>query len=99
MIGSRCIVVEGARVGTGSVLGAGAILSGSMPVIDVETGEELSRGEVPPWCVAVAGTRPRSFPGGDFSLPAILVIRRLAEGERHDKSTLNDILRDHGQAT
>ena len=99
MIGSRCIVAEGARVGKGTVLGAGAILTGSIPVIDVETGEEISRGIVPPWSVAVAGTRPRSFPGGDFGLPAVLVIKRLTEGERHDKSALNDILRDHGAAT
>lgn len=98
-IGSRSIVAEGARVGEGTVLGAGAILTGSVPVIDVQTGEEISRGEVPSWCVAVGGTRPRSFPGGDFGLPAILVIKRLTEGERHDKSALNDILRDHGQAT
>ena len=99
MIGSRCIVAEGARVGKGTVLGAGAILTGSIPVIDVETGEEISRGIVPPWSVAVAGTRPRSFPGGDFGLPPVLVIKRLTEGERHDKSALNDILRDHGAAT
>ncbi len=99
MIGSRCIVAEGARVGEGTMLGAGAILTGSVPVIDVQTGEEISRGEVPPWCVAVGGTRPRSFPGGEFGLPAILVIKRLTEGERHDKSALNQILRDHGQAT
>ena len=98
MIGSRAIVAEGARVGEGTVLGAGAILTGSMPVIDVETGEELGRGEVPSWCVAVAGTRPKSFPGGEFGLPCILVLKRLTEGERHDKSALNDILRDHGQA-
>jgi hypothetical protein len=26
----------------------------------------------------------------------VLVIKRLTEGERHDKSKLNDILRDHG---
>lgn len=99
MIGSRCIVAEGARVGEGTVLGAGAILTGSIPVIDVETGEEISRGTVPPWSVAVAGTRPRDFPGGTFGLPAVLVIKRLSEGERHDKSALNDILRDHGAAT
>ena len=99
MIGSRCIIAEGARVGEGTVLGAGAILTGSIPVIDVETGEEISRGVVPPWSVAVAGTRPRTFPGGDFGLPAVLVIKRLTEGERHDKSALNDILRDHGAAT
>ena len=98
-IGSRCIVAEGARVGEGTVLGAGAILTGSIPVIDVETGQEISRGEIPSWCVAVAGTRPRDFPGGRFGLPAVLVIKRLTEGERHDKSALNDILRDHGVST
>jgi 2,3,4,5-tetrahydropyridine-2,6-dicarboxylate N-succinyltransferase len=98
-IGSRCVVAEGARVGEGTVLGAGAILTRSIPVIDVESGEEISRGEIPSWCVAVAGTRPRSFAGGEFGLPAVLVIKRLTEGERHDKSALNDILRDHGAAT
>lgn len=98
-IGSRCIVAEGARVGEGTVLGAGAILTGSIPVIDVETGREISRGSIPPWCVAVAGTRARDFAGGAFGLPAVLVIKRLTEGERHDKSALNEILRDHGAAT
>ena len=98
LIGSRCIVADGARVGQGTVLGAGAILTGSIPVIDVHTGEELSRGRVPSWCVAVAGTRPRAFDGGEYGLPAVLVIKRLAEGERHDKSALNQILRDHGTA-
>ncbi|MDE3107328.1 MAG: 2,3,4,5-tetrahydropyridine-2,6-dicarboxylate N-succinyltransferase, partial [Acidobacteriota bacterium] len=37
-IGSRCMVVEGARVGRGSVLGAGTILNPSIPVIDAATG-------------------------------------------------------------
>ena len=96
MIGSRCIVAEGARVGEGTVLGAGAILTASIPVIDAETGEEISRGSVPPWSVAVAATRPRTFPGGEFGLPCVLVIKQLTEGERHDKSALNDILRGHG---
>src|ERR1700738_434979 len=59
LIGSRCMVVDGARVGTGSVLGAGVILSSSIPVIDAETGEELSRGVVPDWCVAVQASRRR----------------------------------------
>ncbi len=98
LIGSRCIVAEGARVGEGTVLGAGAVLTGSIPVIDVETGEELSRGQVPPWSVAVAGTRPRSYPGGEFGMPAVLVIKRLTEGERHDKSAIVVSLRDHGAA-
>lgn len=99
LIGSRCIVAEGARVGEGVVLGAGTILTGSVPVIDAETGEEISRGVVPPWCVAVAATRPRTFPGGEFGLPCVLVIKRLTEGERHEKSQLNDVLRSHGVTT
>jgi 2,3,4,5-tetrahydropyridine-2-carboxylate N-succinyltransferase len=99
MLGSRCIVAEGARVGNGVVLGAGAILTGSIPVIDAETGAELGRGVVPDWCVAISATRARRYPGGEFGLPCVLVVRRLTEGERHDKSKLNDILRDHGAAT
>jgi 2,3,4,5-tetrahydropyridine-2-carboxylate N-succinyltransferase len=99
LIGSRCVVADGARVGSGVVLGAGCILTSSIPVIDAESGEELGRGVVPDWCVAVSATRPRTFPGGEFGLPCILVIKRLTEGERHDKSKLNDVLRDHGAAT
>jgi 2,3,4,5-tetrahydropyridine-2-carboxylate N-succinyltransferase len=98
-IGSRCMIVNGARVGAGAVLGAGTILSDTIPVIDAETGQELGRGEVPPWCVAVSATRPRTFPGGEFGLACVLVMKRLTEGERHDKANLNDILRDHGLAT
>ena len=98
-IGCRCIVAEVARVVDGVVLGAGCVLTGSIPVIDVETGEELSRGVVPSWCVAVSGTRTKSFPGGEFGLPCVLVIKRLSEGERHDKAALNAVLRDHGAAT
>ena len=99
LIGSRCIVAEGARVGEGAVLGAGCILTGSIPVIDAQTGEELGRGVVPPWCVAVAATRPRTFPGGEFGLSCVLVLKRLEPGERHDKAALNDVLRTHGAAT
>jgi 2,3,4,5-tetrahydropyridine-2-carboxylate N-succinyltransferase len=98
-IGSRCMVVEGARVGQGSVLGAGTLLSPSTPVIDAQTGEELSRGYVPDYCVAISASRRREFPGGEFFLPSVLVIRRMDEGERHNKVALNDILRDHGVST
>jgi 2,3,4,5-tetrahydropyridine-2-carboxylate N-succinyltransferase len=95
-ISSRCMVVEGARVRTGAVLGAGTILTQSSHVIDVQTGEELPRGEVPAWSVAVGGTRPRQFPGGEFGMPCVLVLKRLPEGSVHDKAALNEILRDHG---
>jgi 2,3,4,5-tetrahydropyridine-2-carboxylate N-succinyltransferase len=99
MIGSRCMITQGARVGQGSVVGEGTILNPSIPVIDAETGDELSRGHVPPWCVAVQASRRREYPGGEFFLPCVLVIKRLTEGERHDKAKLNDILRHHGVST
>jgi 2,3,4,5-tetrahydropyridine-2,6-dicarboxylate N-succinyltransferase len=90
------MVVEGARVRTGAVLGAGTILASSTHVIDVETGEELPRGEAPAWSVCVGGTRQRQFGGGEFGMACVLVLRRLEEGRTHDKAALNDILRDHG---
>ncbi len=95
-VGSRCMVVNGARVRTGAVLGAGTILTDSTHVIDVETGEELPPGEVPAWSVCVGGIRPRKFAGGEFGMACVLVLRRLAAGGTHDKTALNDILRDHG---
>ena len=96
MIGSRCMVVEGARVRTGAVLGPGTHLGPTTHVIDVETGAELARGEAPAWSVCVGGTRPRTFPGGTFGMSCVLVLRRLSPGIRHDKAALNAILRDHG---
>jgi 2,3,4,5-tetrahydropyridine-2-carboxylate N-succinyltransferase len=99
MIGSRCMITQGARVGRGSVVGEGTILNPSIPVIDAESGLELGRGHVPAWSVAVQASRRREFPGGEFFLPCVLVIKRLTEGERHDKAQLNDILRHHGVST
>jgi 2,3,4,5-tetrahydropyridine-2-carboxylate N-succinyltransferase len=99
LVGSRCMVTQGARVGRGAVLGEGTILNPSIPVIDAESGLELGRGVVPPWSVAVSASRKRSYPGGDFFLPCVLVIKRLTEGERHDKAQLNQVLRDHGAST
>lgn len=96
MIGSRSMVTEGARVRTGAVLGSGTNLSRTTHVIDVETGRELPRGEAPAWSVCVNGMRSRKFAGGEYGMPCVLVLKRLAEGERHSKAELNAILRDHG---
>jgi 2,3,4,5-tetrahydropyridine-2-carboxylate N-succinyltransferase len=98
-IGGVLEPTQGARVGRGSVVGEGTILNPSIPVIDAETGQELSRGHVPPWSVAVQASRRRQYAGGEFFLPCVLVIKRLTEGERHDKAQLNDILRLHGVST
>jgi 2,3,4,5-tetrahydropyridine-2-carboxylate N-succinyltransferase len=96
MVGSRCMVTQGARIGRGAVLGEGVILNRSIPVIDAETGDEISRGAVPPWSVAITASRRRRYSGGEFFVPCVLVIKRLTEGERHDNTRLNEVLRDHG---
>ena len=62
MVGSRCMVVGGARVRQGAFLGAGAILTPTTHVIDVETGAELPRGEAP----ALVGLRERD-PAAELS--------------------------------
>ena len=95
-IGSRSMVVEGARVRAGAKLGSGTILAATTHVIDVETGEDLPRGEAPAWSVCVGGTRTRRFPGGEFGMPCVLVLKRLPAGSQHDKLMLNEILREHG---
>jgi 2,3,4,5-tetrahydropyridine-2-carboxylate N-succinyltransferase len=95
-VGSRCMVVNGARVRRGAKLGAGVILTDSVPVIDAATGDEVARGEVPERAVAVSATRAKPFAGGEFGLPCVLILRYLDEGEEHDKLRLNEILREHG---
>jgi 2,3,4,5-tetrahydropyridine-2-carboxylate N-succinyltransferase len=97
-IGSRSMVVDGARVRRGAKLGAGCILTASTHVFDANSGAELPRGEAPAWSVCVGSTRVKSFPGGDFGMPCLLVLRRLDEGQAHDKLVLNDVLREHGVA-
>ena len=97
-IGSRSMVVEGARVRRGAKLGAGAILTASTRVFEAETGTELARGVAPERAVCVGSSRVKSFPGGDFGMPCLLVLRYLEPGQEHDKLALNDVLREHGVA-
>ena len=93
-IGSRCIVVEGVRVGAGAVLGANVVLTSSTRILDV-SGAELKehKGYVPPRSVVIPGTRPKKFPAGEFHVPVALIV-----GERKastdQKTSLNEALRD-----
>jgi len=93
-VGSRCVVVDGVRVGREAVLGANTVLTKSMPIIDV-TGPEPKelRGFVPPRSVVVPGTRPKRFPAGEFGLPCALVIGQRSESTDR-KVSLNAALRD-----
>lgn len=94
-IGSRCIVVEGVHVGKEAVLGAGVTLTKSSKIIDV-TGSEpvIHSGYVPERAVVIPGSYTKSFPAGDYQVPAALMI-----GHRKPstdlKTSLNDALRDN----
>src|SRR4051812_41160741 len=95
-IGSRCMIVEGARVRRGAKVGPGLIFTSTIPVIEAETGKEVGRGVIPERAIVVSATRPREYPGGTFGMPCALVLRYLDEGQQHDKLQLNDLLREHG---
>lgn len=97
-IGSRCIVVEGARVSKGAVLGANVVITASTPIIDVTGDEPVEhRGFVPPYAVVIPGTRPKEYPAGTYQLPAALIIGRRSEST-DTKTSLNDALRSYGVA-
>src|SRR3954469_24111090 len=46
-VGSRSMIVDGARVRSGAKLGAGVILARNTPVIEADTGQEVGRGDIP----------------------------------------------------
>jgi 2,3,4,5-tetrahydropyridine-2-carboxylate N-succinyltransferase len=97
-IGSRAIVVEGVLVEEGAVLGAGVVLTGSTPIVDV-TGEKPaeSRGRIPARAVVIPGTRPRAFPAGEFGAPCALIVGQRSEATDR-KTSLNQALREFGVA-
>lgn len=95
-IGSRCIVVEGVRVREGSVLGAGVTITASTKIIDVTGSEPVEyQGEVPERSVVIPGMRTKSYPAGDFGIPAALIIGKRS-ASTDEKTSLNDALRDFG---
>ena len=94
-IGSRCIIVEGVRVGREAVLAPNVTLTASVPIIDVTGSEPVEhRGYVPPRSIVVPGTRPKEFPAGTYHLACALIIgRRSAATDL--KTSLNDALREY----
>lgn len=97
-IGSRCIVVEGVRVETEAVLGAGVTLTMSTKIIDV-TGEEPIeyKGVVPARSVVIPGSYPKAFAAGTYNVPCAIIIGRRKEST-NKKTSLNDALREHDVA-
>jgi len=97
-IGSRCILVEGVRIGTGAVLGANVVLTQSSRIIDV-TGEEpiTHRGYVPPQSVVIPGAYEKEFPAGKYQVSCALIIGKRKEST-NQKVSLNDALREYNVA-
>ena len=97
-IGSRCIVVEGVRVGKEAVLGANVCLTMSTKIIDV-TGETPieTKGYVPERSVVIPGSYTKKFPAGEFQVPCALIIGKRKEST-DKKTSLNDALRENNVA-
>lgn len=93
-IGSRCIIVEGARICREAVLGAGTVITSSTKIIDVSGEEPVTyKGYVPPRSVVIPGTSFKRFPAGEYGVPCALIIGRRKEST-DTKTSLNDALRD-----
>ena len=93
-IGSRCIVVEGVRIGHEAVLGANTTITSSTKIIDV-SGEQpvYMQGFVPPRSVVIPGSYTKHFPAGDYQVNCALIIGKRKEST-DKKTSLNSALRD-----
>ena len=98
-IGSRCILVEGARIGKEAVLAANVVITKSTKIIDVTASEPIEyRGFVPERKVVIPGSYEKEFPAGKYHVPCALII-----GERKEstdlKTSLNEALREYDIST
>lgn len=94
-IGSRCIVVEGVRIGREAVLGANVVLTASSKIIDITGPNPVEyRGYVPERSVVIPGTIPKKFPSGEYQVPCALIIGKRKEST-DKKTSLNDALREN----
>jgi 2,3,4,5-tetrahydropyridine-2-carboxylate N-succinyltransferase len=94
-LGSRCIVVEGVRVGKEAVLGANVVLTASSKIIDVTGPEPVEyKGFVPDRSVVIPGTIPKEFASGTYQVPCALIIGK-RKPSTDLKTSLNDALREN----
>lgn len=94
-IGSRCIIVEGTRIGKEAVLGANVVITQSTKIIDVSGDEPIEyKGYVPPRSVVIPGTYTKKFPAGEYQVSCALIIGKRKESTDL-KTSLNHTLREY----
>jgi 2,3,4,5-tetrahydropyridine-2,6-dicarboxylate N-succinyltransferase len=94
-IGSRCILVEGVRIGREAVLGANVTLTSSSKIIDVTGPKPVEyKGYVPERSVVVPGSLTKKFPAGEYNINCALIIGQRKESTNL-KTSLNDALREN----
>src|SRR5258708_4992628 len=94
-IGSRCIIVEGVRIGKEAVLGANVVLTSSSKILDVTSSKPVEyKGYVPDRSVVIPGSYTKHFPSGDYQVGCALIIGQRKEST-DKKTTLNDALREN----
>jgi 2,3,4,5-tetrahydropyridine-2-carboxylate N-succinyltransferase len=97
-IGARSEIVEGVRVGIGSVISMGVFIGASTKIVYRESGE-IVYGQVPPYSVVVPGTIPsyaQSLKESDKALPSLycaVIIKQVDEDTRR-KVSINHLLRE-----
>ena len=97
-IGSRCIVVEGIRIGKEAVLGANVVLTASSKIIDVTDSEPVEyKGYVPERSVVIPGSYTKKFPAGEFNVPCAMIIGQ-RKTSTDKKTSLNAALRENNVA-
>jgi 2,3,4,5-tetrahydropyridine-2-carboxylate N-succinyltransferase len=94
-IGSRSIIVEGVRVESEAVIGAGVTLTMSTKIIDVSNGDAKEyKGLIPARSVVIPGSIQKSFPAGNYGVNCALIIGTRKEST-DKKTSLNNVLREY----
>jgi len=88
-VGAGCHILEGVRIGQGSILSAGVVLTASTKIIDRDTGQSM-QGIVPNNSVVVPGTYLTGKHG--LSIQCAVIIKKTSEDTKK-KVEINDLLR------
>jgi len=93
-VGSRCIIVEGVKIGQEAVIGANVTITKSTRIIDVsQPTPRTYNGYIPPRSVVIPGSYSKKFPAGEYQVQCALIIGQRKESTDH-KTSLNDALRE-----